>query len=241
MRAKPVLSALMLIAAVAVCALPAAAQEAEASSPSKDRTIKVTGTAEAHASPDLATLNLAIETHAATAEQCASENGALARKVGDAIKAKLSNKGRTWTGGYSLYPEYNEPHGDQKPTIVGYRAENSITIETGALDLVGPLIDAAIAAGANRINSLQFSLRDNTKARSDAIAMAAKDAQAQAQSLATALGVKLGPVVKATTEEVRPIPVMARATFAATAMSSTPVQPSEVTVPATVSLTYGIE
>ncbi|MGH7247639.1 MAG: SIMPL domain-containing protein, partial [Pseudomonadota bacterium] len=222
MRAKPVLSALILVAAVALCALPAAALNGETSSPSKARTIEVAGNAEAHASPDLATLNLAIETHAATAEQCASENGALARKVGDAIEAKLGDKGRTWTGGYSLYPEYNEPRGNQKPTIVGYRAENSITVETGALDHVGPLIDAAIAAGANRINSLQFSLRDDTKARSDAIAMAAKDAQAQAQSLATALGVKLGPVVKASTEEVRPIPVMARASFAAMPMSSTP-------------------
>ena len=65
-----------------------------------------------------------------------------------------------------------------KPTITGYRAENSITVQTGALDLVGPLIDAAIAAGANRVNSLDFNLRDDTRARNDAITKAAKDAQA---------------------------------------------------------------
>ena len=85
-------------------------------------------------------------------------------------------------------------------------------MQTGALDLVGPLIDAAIAAGANRVNSLDFNLRDDTRARNDAIAKAAKDAQAQAQALAAALGLKLGPIINATTMSAeRPQPVMFRA------------------------------
>ena len=59
-------------------------------------------------------------------------------------------------------------------------------------------IDGAIAVGANRINYLNFGLRDDTKARQDAITNASKDAQAQAQALATSLDVKLKRVVKAT-------------------------------------------
>jgi uncharacterized protein len=89
-----------------------------------------------------------------------------------------------------------------------------------------------------------FTVRDESQARSEAIALAAKDAQAQADSLAKSLEVKLGPVVKATTEaEARPMPMMR---MGAMAMGSsrgepTPVQPNEVTVPATVSITYQIE
>jgi uncharacterized protein YggE len=206
------------------------------------RTIEVNGSGEIQAAPDLATLQLAIETHAATADRAAGENGALAEKVRDAIKVKLGDKGTMWTGGYSLFPEYSEPR-EGKPSVTGYRAENSITVETGELGIVGPLIDAAIAAGANRINSLDYSLRADSKARSEAIAKAAQDAQAQASSLASALGVKLGPVIKASTEsEVRAVP-MARM-FSAAAMAErapTPVSAGQVTVPATVSLTYGIE
>jgi hypothetical protein len=145
-----------------------------------------------------------------------------------------------WTGGYSLYPEYNEPRDGGKATITGYRAENSISIETGALDLVGPLIDAAIAAGANRVNSLDYNLRDNSKARSEAITKASKDAQTQAQALAAALAVKLGPIVHASTvAEIRP--VQARVAFGAAKAMSTPIEPGQVTVPATVSLTYEIQ
>ncbi|MGH7917260.1 MAG: SIMPL domain-containing protein [Candidatus Binataceae bacterium] len=238
MKVRPSLCVLILLAMI-IDAAPAMAQNNQPQAAAPARTIEVSGHGEAHVSPDLAVLNLAIETHAATAEQCASENGALARKVVDAITAKLGGKGKAWTGGYSLIPEYNQARDNQKPSIVGYSAENSITVQTGSLDLIGPIIDTAIAFGANRINSLEFKLRNDTSARGQAITAATKNAQAQAQALAAALGVKLGAVIKATTEQRRPMPVMAN--FTASARLATPVQPTEVTVPAIVSLTYAIE
>jgi uncharacterized protein len=205
------------------------------------RTIEVTGHGEVQAAPDLATLEIAIETHAATADHAAGLNGALAEKVRDALMSKLGDKGRMWTGGYSLSPDYTEPR-EGKPAVTGYTAENSITVQTSELGLVGPLIDAAIGAGANRISSLNYSLRADSKARTDAISKAARDAQAQASALAQALGVKLGPVTKASTEsEVRIVPMARLAASAMMANVQTPIAAGQVTVPATVSLTYGIE
>jgi len=207
------------------------------------RTIQVSGSGEAHAAPDYATLNLAIETHAKTAAEAAERNAALAQKVSQALVQKLAGKGKVSTGGYSLYPEYNNAQPNERPMIEDYQAQNSITVETAELDMMGPLIDTAIAAGANRVNSLDFSLRDNTKARNEAIADASKDARSQAEALAESLNVKLGPIISATTEsESRPIPVMAMARFSSAAMNApTPVNPGDVSVPATVSLTYAIE
>jgi hypothetical protein len=215
----------------------------QASQPQGSRTIEVTGNGEAHVTPDVASLNLAIETHAPTAQQSAGQNASLAQKVVDALTKKLQGKGKVWTGGYSLYPEYNEPRPNEKPVVTGYRADNSITVETGEIGMLGGLIDTAIEAGANRINFLNFKLRDERQARSQAIALAAKDAQTQAASLAKSLGVTLGPVVKATTVgENQPIPMARFAAATVGAMGApTPVQPNEVTVPATVSITYQIE
>ena len=140
------------------------------------RTIEVDGNGETRTAPDTADLELAIETQAKTAEEAAASNAALAQKVIDALKAKLGDKGKVTTGGYSLNPEYDQ-RPNAKPTIIGYTAQNTITVQTGALDLVGALIDAAIAAGANRVNSLDFSVKDDTKARAEAIAMATRDAR----------------------------------------------------------------
>lgn len=206
------------------------------------RVIQVSGNGEIQAAPDLAMLEIAIETHAASADHAAGMNGALAEKVRDALMAKLGDKGRMWTGGYSLTPEYSEPR-EGKPTVTGYSAENSITVQTGELGLIGPLIDTAIAAGANRISSLNYSLRADSKARSEAIAKATRDAQTQASALADALGVKLGPVIRASTAfEVHPVPLTRYGGAAPMAANvQTPIAGGQVTVPATVSLTYGIE
>ena len=191
------------------------------------RTIEVDGNGEARTSPDTADLDLAIDTQAKTAEEAAASNAALATKVIDALKAKLGDKGKITTGGYSLDAQYDQ-RPVEKPKIVGYNAQNSVTIHTGALDLVGTLIDSAIAAGANRVNSLNFSVENNLSARKEAIAIATRDANAQAEALASALGVKLGKVLKATTvSEARPIPMrMGRAMFA-TAARRLPSNPAK--------------
>ncbi len=240
-RNRVLVAIVTFAAALAVMILGGPAAAAENNPP---HTLEVAGNGEARVAPDMASLNLAIETHATTAQQSAGQNAALAEKVVSSLTKKLQGKGKVWTGGYSLYPEYNEPRPSEKPIVTGYRAENSITVETGEIGMLGALIDTAVGAGANRINFLNFTLRDETRARSEAIAKAAGDAQAQADSLAKALGVKLGPIVKATTQaEVRPVPIM-RAQMAAAMMvggAPTPVEPNEVTVPATVSITYQIQ
>ena len=238
MLRRTMTATVLLLLAVAVVIGRAAAQAESA----KPHVIEVSGDGQAQSPPDQATVELAIETHAVTAGEAAGSNGARAQKVRDALKSKLGDKGTMWTGGYSLYPDYSEPRPGSEAKIIGYHAQNSITIETSDLELVGPVIDAAIAAGANRVNSLQYSLRDNTKARSEAITRASKDAQAQAQALASALGIKLGAVIKATTvAEVRPIPMMRMQAMTAMAgAAATPVEAGQITVPATVSLTYEI-
>jgi len=244
------LAAVIALASVLIAGVPMVARAQGISMPVyappiPPHTIEVVGHGEVRVTPDLALLDFAVETHAHTAEQAARGNAKLSDKVKRAIQSKLGDKGKLWTVGYNLFPDYSNPRpGDETPKVIGYRATNSVHVETGAIDLAGALIDAAVAAGANRVDSINFGLRDESKARNEAITKASKDAQAQAQTLASALGVKLKAVFRASTEGgQRPIPMMARSeSFAASAINApTPIQPNEVTVPATVSLSYEIE
>ena len=179
------------------------------------RTIDVTGQGEVKASPDTAELAIAIETLGPTAAAAASENATQTQKVVEALKSKLGDKGKVTTSGYALFPQYSERPAAEKPRVTGFRAQNSINVEVQALELAGPIIDAAIAAGANRVDSLSFKLRDEAAERRNAIDIAAKDAASQAQTLASALGLRLKRIMHASTGgEPRPIPVR----FAATSM-----------------------
>src|SRR5690606_20759228 len=123
-------------------------------------------------------------------------------------------------------------------------ATNQVTLRTTQLPRVGELIDTALGAGANRVDGVMFELRDADAAQAEATRNAVERARATAQTMASALGVRLGPVLDASTgvgpKIPRPVP-MARLQAMAAAAASTPIEPGEQTVRADVTLVFAIE
>lgn len=237
--------AVILLLGVAAPALPAAGQQPERPAA---RTIRVTGTGEIQATPDQAHIDLAVETFAATAREAGEENARTMERVIRALVAAGVPRGEIETRNYSLYPEYVPPQGprqeQEQPQIRGYRASNMVSVRTQDLTRVGPLIDAALRGGANRMDAVRFSLQDADAAQAEATRRAVVRARQSAENIASALGVQLGQVVDASTslEVVRPVPYMMRAREMADAASTpTPIEPGEQTVTATVLVVFAIE
>jgi len=211
------------------------------------RTITVTGVGEVATSPDLAIVTVAVETTAPKATDAARENAQRSERVSAALKALLGKDDKIETSGYSLDPRYAvPPRGEQaEPRITGYVARNDVRVQTKKIDAVGALVDAAIAAGANRISGIQFTLDTRSVQLRTALQKAGAEARAQAEAVATALGVSLKRVVSASTAAppfIQPRRVEAfgmRADVAAA--PPTPIEPGEVTVSATLQVTYEIE
>jgi uncharacterized protein len=203
----------------------------------------VSGTGEARARPDQATADFAVETSAATAQQAAAENAALMERVITALVRAGAPRERIETRDYNVFPEYDpRPVESGEPRVRGYRVMNTVTVTVDGVDRVGALIDAALAAGANRIHGVRFGLRDPQPHRARAVQDAVRRARADAEALAAALGVRLGEVREAYTSEVSaPVPVMMeRMAMADQAGAPTPINPGEQTVRATVVLVYSI-
>ena len=116
-------------------------------------------------------------------------------------------------------------------------------VESRDLTKVGELIDTAIAAGANRTDVLSFMLENRAPSLREALRKAGAEARAQAESIAEALGVKLGEVLNASTAGVpMPQPIYKERMMAMAADAvSTPVEPGEVEVNATLTVSYRIE
>ena len=234
--------AICLLVAVA---LPAWAQEEAAPTRAAVRTLSVTGTAQTRERPDLATVTLGLETQAAELTPAIAQNNRAMEAVVAAIR-KLGIAARDiQTANFSVFPLYRSrptPQGDEEQQLIGYRVSNLVTVRTENMDRVGPIIDAGMAAGANQVTGVGFSLRDDLGARSRALGAAAREARAKAEALADALGLRLGPVVAVSEQgaQVRPVFTEAMARFAG-APGPTPISPGQVEVSATVSLTYQLQ
>jgi len=204
-------------------------------------TITVTGEALISAEPDQAQLDIGVVTQARTAPEASKENAERVARVLSEVKKILGKNDEVKTSGYSLTPAYRYPQGG-KPEIVGYNASNTLRIKTMSLDLVGRLIDSAMQAGANNVNRLVFTLKDEQSAQLEALRAASLKAKGKAEAIATALGLKIVKITAVTEGErmIQPIVRQVTALRAEAAPAQTPVEPGTVDVRSTVSMTVEV-
>ncbi len=242
-----------ITAALILLALPLAAQTGTAAGgPAMDDAISVltvSGSGEARVAPDLATVRLGVIAQAPTARAAQDQVNRTAGAVLDAIR-KLGLKDQdVQTSGLSLSPLYSQgrpgtAEENQAPKITGYQANNSVTVRIEDLAKVGPVIDAGLGAGANTLDGVDFGLRNDEAARAQALADAAVKARSKAQTLAGALGVKLGQILEIAEGGISvsppPYPRFSRAMAELSVAADTPVSAGQVGVQASVTVRYRI-
>jgi uncharacterized protein YggE len=202
--------------------------------------ITVNGEAMISAEPDQAQIDIGVVTQARSAPEASKENAERLSRVLAEVKKLLGKGDEVKTSGYSLTPNYRYPQGG-KPEIVGYTASNTVRIKTNTLDLVGRLIDGAMQAGANNVNRLVFTLKDEQGAQLEALRQASAKAKSKAEAVAASLGLKIVRIAAINEGErtIQPIyrQAMAARGEALAAQAPTPVEPGTVDVRSTVSLT----
>ncbi|HEY4747739.1 MAG TPA: SIMPL domain-containing protein [Steroidobacteraceae bacterium] len=204
--------------------------------------IRVTGDAKVTAKPDRVQIDIGVTTRAAQSQEAASQN---ARQV-DAVLAamrKATPAAVLKTISYSLNPTYQYHSNGEEPTITGYSAVNVVQVTLDDLAKIGTVIDSATLAGANHVQGIQFTLRDQDAVRAEALRQAATRARAEADMLAAALGLKVVRVLSVEENSPRLVPVRAymgapRAVVS-TAMA-TPVEAGTLDVTADVVLTVEV-
>jgi len=229
--------ALMLAAALM---LPAAAGAQTPAYGGRPASVKATGDAVIYAKPDQARIDLGVVTQAATAQAAASQNAAQSQAVLDKLRAALGSKADIKTVGYSLNPNYKYPRDGSQPTIEGYTAANTVQLTSDDLEGLGKLIDAATQGGANHVQRLQFTLKNEAVARGKALRQAAAEARGNAEAMAQALGLKLGRVIQVdqgAPEAIRPVVRQ----MAAVAAAPTPIESGQIEVRASVTLTIAVD
>ena len=212
--------------------------------------LMVTGMGEARIQTDRGRIEFMVETQAPTARAAAVQNSELMDAVMRALRETGGQTTTVETGGYSLEPVYRYPSREEPreiPVIEAYRAVNHVRVRADDVSRVGPLIDAGIGAGANRVSSLSFEAKDPEPARMEALREAVAKARREAETVALALGDVLGQTLEVHTSSdfgypmVTNTAMVGRGAMDAVQVAPTPVQPGEQIVRASVTIKFALD
>jgi uncharacterized protein YggE len=225
------------IVTVLVLAHAALAQTATPAQP----LIRATGAGVVQVKPDQARIDIGVVTQAKTAQDAASQNATQLSAALAKLKSAAGQNAEIKTSGYSLQPVYVYPQAG-KAVIDGYRAMNTVQVTTSDLTGIGKIIDVATQGGANEVERLQFTLKDQTAARIEALKKAVAEARTNAEAMAAGMGMKIGKLISLEESGSAPIqPIFAAAGRAQLAGSPTPIESDTIEVRANVTLTVAVQ
>lgn len=156
------------------------------------RTISVTGVGSATTAPDIATIQLGVETRSDAPSVAAEENAAKMNNVMAAIQELGIPDKDIQTTDYSISIEPVYKDGKRTDETV-YRVSNKVRVTVRDLDQVSTLLGEVVEADVNSIGGINFGVSDPEALQREARDEAMANAQAKAQQLADGLGVTLGP------------------------------------------------
>lgn len=152
-------------------------------------TISVSGEGVVEVAPDRATISLGVVTRDKNAAKVQNDNSKIANDIIKAVENLGIDKKNIRTGNYSFHQYYRNDN--SRRIADGYEANNTVTVIVDDLNLVGKIIDAALANGANNVDSLEFGLKNKSNLQNEAIRLAVRDARAKAEVVAAELGKKI--------------------------------------------------
>jgi uncharacterized protein YggE len=201
LRARPTLT-IAAVAAVAALALGGcakggtkAAGAAPAAGVSTDNgrpSIAARGVGLVKGTPDTLRVVLGVETRSPSAKDALAANNDKANALITTLKDKGVEAKDIQTSQLSINPTYD----DKGQRITGYQVNNTVTATLHDIAGAGALIDAAAGAvgDAVRVQSIGFSIDDDSTLKAEARTQAVHLAQLQAEQMAKAAGVKLGGI-----------------------------------------------
>jgi uncharacterized protein YggE len=202
--------------------------------------VRASGEATVTAKPDRAQITIGVLSQAASAQGASSQNAIQTTAVLDVVRRTLGASGQVKTAEYSISPDYQYSKDGSASKVIGYHASNAVLVTVDDLALVGKIIDTATGAGANNINGIAFTLRNDEAVRARALAEAAAKARASAEVIAKALNLQVVGIANAEATEA---PVM-RPLFAQAKMNTgapTPIETGTLDIHATVVVTLQVQ
>lgn len=233
-RAKFATRSIVLAAVGMVVAVLAGCDATSTSGPSivptadpNTRQVTVVGSGEVQGRPDTLTVNASIEFTAPDATSAMNQTSARQQAVIDALVGSGIDKNDISTTNVTLQPQF----GGDNPTPIGYRANNSIAVKVRRLDTASQTLAMIGTTGgdATRINSVSYTIEDDSQLVKDARTRAFDDAKDRAEQYAQLAGLTLGKVISIS-ESAGTTPPGPPTPLPRAAMEAVPLEPGQQSV-----------
>jgi len=234
------LSLLSLTAFISGCVSAPAAS----TGPAK-RTMDVSGSGTVELSPDIARVNIGVRSQSPDIAEALNENNATAETIIQNLSDLGVERNDIQTRNFNIYPQQDRqpgPEGEFEETQT-FVVENTVSVTVRDLDSLGEILSAVVREGANTIHGVSFDVEDREDAIEEARGLAIEDAQTQAQAIAEAAGVDLGPIhsININGRSSAPMPRTMEMEAAMGMGGDVPIEGGQLTIRVTANLIYEIE
>lgn len=202
-----------------------------------NRKMLVQGTAKKDVQPDIAYIHLGVVTSSPNVQEAQEENRIKANQMLQALLQMGISQSDIETSSYTSFPRYKDQAGS--PVLTTYEVRHIFRITVRDINNVGAVIDTAFENGTNISESLSFEVSTYDKLYRQVLQLAVINGYEKARAIASTLQVSFHQVpikVEEVTQQVFFGPRYT--TFAMQETASTPIEPKEITITATVNLEY---
>ena len=214
--------------------------------------VSFSGEGKVLAKPDIAKISFAVISDGEGLLKVQEENTFRSNRVVEFLKKAGVDSKDIKTSAYNVEPQYSSsrpcPLGGlcperERPKILGYQIRNTFEVKIRILEKAGDMLSGVVAAGANEVGNLGFSIDNEEVLREEARRLAIIDAKKKAAVLTKQLGVRLGRIVSFG-EFGSPLPVFYKAesiSFGGAAPATPSVEAGESEIKTNVSITYELK
>jgi uncharacterized protein YggE len=235
----------LLTASLIATAVPiTAAQAQQASAITQTITgtrLDISAIGEVSRVPDVAIISAGVQSRSTTASAALQDTADRMQRVIAALKRAGVADRDIQTSNVSLNPEYRYPD-NQAPQLVGYTANNSVSVRFRDIRNSGKILDALVAQGANQINGPSLTVDKPQAALDEARAQAIATGRARAELYARSLGLRVVRIVSLTESggDYGSPPPMAPMMMRGE-MAQTKIEPGEQKLQVTLSMVFELQ
>lgn len=201
--------------------------------------LNVTGVGTVYIHPDIARINIGVQTQSIDAGEALAENTANANAIRQILMEKGVAERDIQTSNFSIYQTVNDYPEDGSAPEMSFVVQNTVNVTVRDLDSLGEVLAAVVDQGANTIYGVSFDVEDPDAAYTEARDLAIQDAQSQAEAIAEAAGVRLGDIYSLSIYDSGTPAAMDSSTAAyGVGGGSVPISAGTLTVQVSVNISY---